>query len=425
MKKTYERFDHEFRFITPVHGYPYPVIDIYHNGKRVIIMSLNTSLRIRPKDIAAHSGLFGPSPAKQFFTEHGVTVTVVAKYVRKVLYNLVAKPLQKHKWLFVGGGAVSVNAIRSYMKHFDILEAAEQDGLLNITPILALLGCTPQEARKLVGKGLWKSLCKNSLYKNTYLYKRIAVGSWQEEYKDVLQELRKYNAMPVAALKHSDRPPEFLLWLKRNKLISNLEKPVLLPGATDKTLYALYTIYRDTKNMARQMHRDFNEGWSLRRMEEEHEACIRAQNAWWEQNRAFYQKYTVEPIADTLPQEYGEWGWEEDGVKATLLKTRVEVSEEGSRQKHCVGSYWRLCSTGNYLVVSLVGEKEKTTLGLTINNGVVNIDQHYATCNQPVQSVEHKTLAQKVLVSLQKQTKKGTHDQQNTNNPMFPLLQDF
>jgi hypothetical protein len=234
-----------------------------------------------------------------------------------------------------------------------LIDQAVKDHTINLIPLMLTYEEDTQQLRKRFGKGLWKQLSHTSktrmrylaplLHKNTEfvtvrtgILKKISI--WEEF---VYRNNPEFDPAKIAAAKIAPRVADF----EHTEMV-----------------------IRDTLRMAQRQRSEVNYDWSYRRWNEEHELLSREIN----KSRFPDKKFTEDCI------------FTEGGYTFTLLTSQLDIATEGNTMKHCVSSYARTASNGDYAVFKVEG-KERATLGIVIDNvNKASLQQCYGYCNTMV-----------------------------------------
>lgn len=338
--------------------------------------------------------------SKRFYEIYKRRPSHVCNYLNGAIYHRLVKPYGKYSAIFrAGRNVLDMRKYGAVVEMFDEMEQAEKDGIRNITPLIAVYRKTPSELKDYFGKGLWKKLCKNSYTRNTLLVKKFR----EDELKDNLH-------IPSTILE--GRLPVTSFWVWKNyggTMKESIFKGDWTEMETEKR--RAYSLFDDTLRMSRTLGQIFSHDWSARKMEEKHGEYTRIINDRHEANlrerrirddEKWKKIYAIQDNFD-LKNIVQQTEWEIHGVKAKLLTTKKQVSDEGCTMHHCVYMHSDMVVEGKYAVVHLSGEEE-TTLGLHIkivgNVMVYEVDQHYGVCNKFVESESQVKAAQEVVLQL-------------------------
>lgn len=317
------------------------------------------------------------------FTKHyGVSPGAVKKIFHQLMNCAFLDNLDKElvKKLCVdryGNGKFSLNPskVNSLIQNYELVQQCKKDGILNITPFVLRYSMTPKELKEYFGSELWKSLCKNTLYRN----KLVCPSKHDIATPDSVKLRNKVASSVYKNLNPIGYYLDFAQWYTKyckgkygNK--REITSWLHLFQVTDKTVNV--------------------QNWSPRRLKEEHARKYSKGKFNW-------------LSSTTLPLEL-----EHKNFKAKLLESKFEVAQEGTEMQHCVAGYAPRCEAGNYAVYSITKDGEKySTLGLSkystqirsfaggriISERYYCVDQHYMKQNKVVQDEEAKELADKII----------------------------
>lgn len=226
-------------------------------------------------------------------------------------------------WCYDLGYMRNGQVLRLIKANAAIIHRAQLDGIEHVAPILLALRCNPSEARRRVGRAVWRQVHHSDLRlnvarANVLLRSRIRLPDLVEFPKGALREvLSKARESSEAAVTAAGL-------IARNR--TEFREAVMLAHDTIR------------------MGGTPEPRWSLRRLREEHDR--RAQ----EWARAKYD-----------PTPWGEpWSCEMDGFTFTLLNSGADFSAEGATQHNCVASYAREAKEGRYIIMRIDGKERAT-----------------------------------------------------------------
>ena len=250
----------------------------------------------------------------------------------------------------------------------------------------ALLFGSAKTAKEACGKGLWKSLAKNSKSRNDIIAKTILESvcfSYIEEAAAV-DMCRRLQTVPSSLL-HLPQIIHISSILDNsvNKTIELIGKPLYkIQGPQVDKVNALV---RDCKRM---LEDAYNPKWSLKRIMEEHDK---------ESKRLQALKYTADefPYCTVLPPTISG-GIDGKAFTATLVRSALDLNNLGVDERHCIGSYYRECARSSYVVYVITDDAEEmiSSLGMYIHS--VAFTQHYHACNSPVEDTARIAFAETV-----------------------------
>ncbi len=242
-----------------------------------------------------------------------------------------------------------INIVRG---HISLITQMMRDNQMNLIPIMLLFGGSIGATRDLLGKGIWKQLCANTLSRNKLIANYVTENTRDHERQNQAFVRNLFNdviSIPSSLLKHSSCDTLTLLHIKHN-----------YKGLWNKKadLRRISDLFVDTRRMYVRAYPNYvvdqMAKWSPRRVAEEHENCTRnAFKATYSNSRFWW--------ADQFP--IGEFCYEGYTVKPLL--TAMEIGIEGQSMGHCVGSYADLSARGEYVVFSVTKDNIRhSTIGM-------------------------------------------------------------
>ena len=312
----------------------------------------------------------------------GMPVSLWRKRFNGMMYDHYVKPVEEYSYLFrTRGGKVDNDLLRQVTDVKSILDQAVKDGNKHLTPFVVRYQADLPEIKKILGKSLWKKVCKQSMTRNLYLARKMgyfaAMHGMSAEERD-RQNLSNLIWAPSYYLKYAGLalPPEAAETFLKSGVGGKSQ-----PLRTREWVYWVNVVV-DTDRMATRLGEPFNIKWSMRKMNEKHEEYTQ---------KIELRKYSKDPFPFeplTIEKEVDRVVW-----KAESLNSAYEVREEGLRMRHCVASYAEYCHDGEYAVFSIKKDGEHySTLGISGSRTVClesttwRVDQHYMACNK---SIEH------------------------------------
>ncbi|MAM60824.1 PcfJ domain-containing protein [Maritimibacter sp. UBA3975] len=263
-------------------------------------------------------------------------------------------------WCYELGYVRSSQVLRLVHARADIIARAQTDGIDHVAPILLALGRNPAEARRRVGKAVWKKihhsdLSLNVARANVLLRSRIQIKDLVEFPRGALREVLSKSR------RSSDAAVTVAGLIARNR--TEFREAVMLAHDTIR------------------MGGTPNPKWSLRRLCEEHD---RKAMEW------AYAKSDRTPWA-------APWSCEMDGFKFTLLNGDGAFSFEGITQRNCVASYADDAKRGRCMVMRIEG-KERATV--RFGGHPVHVQEVKARFNAPASEDCRKACAKVCAVHL-------------------------
>ena len=316
------------------------------------------------------------------------------------------------------GGRLSNILVERFYRYLPLILQARDDGLDHLISPILYFGCAPREIKRILGKGLWKALCRNSRSRNRLLFAH-ACGPWpwrvlppygRVRLKDASVRLHAFNQLPTSLLKGSDQMDMF-----RHSGIKGVQAWVSQQAIAQRcvsdeaAVMRLFHLYEDTYLMAREQQACFNPRWSCRRMQEEHNHLVQMQSL---------AEYSDEPFADI-----GHFVQDSviDGVAVQLLRSPKAIAGEGLAMNHCVAAYSSTVHDGHSVLYSLteLDTHQRSTLEIRLSpsgisssvSSCVSLGQHTGPCNASIESAQLTHVARKVMQRVAKR-------RQNTVAPL-------
>lgn len=317
---------------------------------------------------------------QEFNNKYGITAVKLRKKLNATVREMWINPIEKEvkRYGFSCSAKVNARSVKRIWSNCSKIQEVQKDGLDNLEPFAAILGKSPKEMKEIVGKSLWKRLCKNSRTRNTHIAKYLT-SSYTLDLKGTLEILDK---MPSTLLKKGRESPVLFtktgLWqLGQFRSISEVLRENRLK------LHRMRMICNDTRTMANQLGTAFSYNWSWEKMRQKHDEYRELVN------RKRYSKDQFEWLVDFPVKELSSGEF-----TATLLTSAYDIHEEGVKMHHCVASYAELVREGEYLVYSIQKAGQRySTLGVKVNavsdgHKSYIFSQHYGPCNQEVEDKE-------------------------------------
>lgn len=415
-----------------------PCVMVYIDGRPMFIANFTEAQKIKAKAVYNLSVGFArksyvgkncfvqPSEFKSFYKEFHVTCERVARIVRAFVYKTHGLPLKKWSGLFHGGVTGFSDNFIKMMEH---VWQADSDGNNNITPLMVYMSMTPDELKRVLGKGLWKSLCKNTYSRNLKLCKalpsRVVGFDLTHNCETVKSYLREGNKAPTTLIsgvvigrsEYGDAGfhtrtalPWFLNVAKSQKANGIPYKKTLsnIWKRQDCGEMSLRSMIYDTRRLQAEVQvalqieiPEINPNWSVRRMKEHHDMLmvrsIEARHMGTLMENEKWGNMMSADVSDLYKETSGVFNFYE----WKILTTYKGITQEGVEQHHCVGAYAKDALNGTYTVVSIHGGGKRSTLGLNRdkNSGRVRLQQHYMACNKAV-TEDLVEVAEKVVLKI-------------------------
>lgn len=269
--------------------------------------------------------------------------------------------------------------------HAKTIQEYIDEGNTHLAAYGMLLGNT-QDAKNVLGKGLWKKICQTSKTRNDLIWV-IVNHSTESNTSLIKNKIKYYYEIPSTLLAKLDRDLLLRSWMISiqhgitsliPKIVKHIDKPMckIPPGIIEEKL----DMVNDTANM----RNGFNPKWSIKRMINEHAAGIRDQLA-----KDFPKDlYNSAKFLTAL--------YEHEGCVAELITSSFEIGKHGQEQKHCIGSYAKRSAIGEYVVYKLTdADGIVSTLGISNPTKTgFNHTQHLLAYNRPVVNKDILDLAE-------------------------------
>ena len=304
----------------------------------------------------------------------------------------------------------------------EILEQAKQDGQHNLIDIIKVTGLPPYELRKKFGKGLWKSICHNSKYRNKEISRfiKIAINA-KTPTNFSFDEISILNNMPTVKINQMIYlyKDSFLLDSTKITEFFSLQCIIEKENRLDARNMILYV--NDTIRMAKDLNQPFNPSWSAKRVKKEHDRLsmlgmersfgssvdkeikhavdfennlIESINSYDGRN-PLYSQICYEDGFIFSPQTpfdylYGYTShlksakvsdkfklqamlFQRMAYKITVLKTPKDYIEESNKMNHCIWSYAKNAQAGRYLAFHVDEYRVRRN-----NNGTILFDELFS-----------------------------------------------
>jgi hypothetical protein len=260
------------------------------------------------------------------------------------VFTTLPKPWRVPSW-FVDLGYYRNRQIGHFVKEqIGRVVRAQEDGIENVAPILLALRCDTDEAKRRVGKAVWREL----------------------HHSDLRVNVTRARILMRTSIKAADliRFPQAALVEVVAKAERTSERAVTVAGLIADTR----SEFREAVMLAHdtiRMGGDPSARWSLRRLREEHD---RLADEW--------------ARAKSDPTPWGEpFSCVTDGYRFTLLNSGADFAVEGSVMRHCVASYREDARRGRYMIMKIEGPERAT---VRFGGDPVRVQEVKARFNAPV-----------------------------------------
>lgn len=281
------------------------------------------------------------------------------------------------------------------------ISMCEDDGLVHITPIVALFNMNTKELKSFLGKSKWKSIANGSFERNQEIMfivlelddfpsnkKKAEIISFIYKFSDISLTLicnigiKHLGMMFAHRINEWSEDCSFLELEKRQKM------------------------YSDTKRMARRLNYPFDPSAKWRDIEIAHTTLT-----------ALYEGARLKVPADkdfnlpVLCQKIIEDNLKFEDFKVKALKCLSDFSKEKALMKHCILSYCERSYKGSYVAFHIEKNGIHTTLGVNFNKYKFSFtrDQHYGKRNEIIKDHYFHDVAKAIIQTLNKKIPKNEH----------------
>ncbi len=353
------------------------------NGEKTVITSCKkfTNFEVMGKFADSYSiqHMYRKEDITKAYTDAGDVFGCAVGHVTKMLNGAINRVLinpnyELIKRLGYHKGVFSCMLADTVIQNKDVIQQYIDDGQPHMAAY-ALIWGNAAECKKVCGKGLWKSLCKNSMTRND----SIAKTMWSfGNYPGKAQACKFLQAIPSSLLKFG----EIISYYKQGTnlakaIVENLDGPMYKAKPED-----VMRICNMTADCARMLGTRFNKNWSFTRIVREHKQEVR---------RLRDLQYTDDnfPYYDLLPTTISN---KDNGYTAELVRSPRQLANLGEEHRHCVGLYSNNCWNGLYVVYRIIDtEGTVSTLGFSVGTAILP-NQHYLAFNEPIANYTRKDL---------------------------------
>lgn len=313
----------------------------------------------------------------------GTSCANFAKMINGAMFNgYIRKNIKMIHRINYIKGVYDARVIKLVNEKETIIEEYQKDGNNHLAAYALVIG-NSAEAKKCLGKGLWKAVCNNSMTRNDTIVNIIINVQYNKYPVMTNEELRLLvgiiNKVPSTLFKVIGFDMwENLLNICVNTGINSIplrvikEKNSLLKNINKHNINVLSHIIKDTSKMCNYVGYKFNSSWSTKRIMKEHDIVTKMVEA---KNNSPELLNSLANFPKTVTFI---------GATAYLLKSRYEIVKHGKEQHHCVASYANQIAAGSYVVYKI--EKTGTptaTFGIDLVRSSIGI-QLYGPCNSCV-----------------------------------------
>ena len=278
-------------------------------------------------------------------------------------FEALSDPWKRPRWFETLGYSRHRQIGNMVKAQLDRIHRAQLDGIENVAPILVALRCDPAEAKRRVGKAVWKKVHHSPLGRNV-TRARILMKT--------LIRLADLVEFPDGALAEVER---------KAKVYS--EGAVIVAGRVSRNRTEFRAAVMLAHDLARMGGAAVDLRWSLRRLREEHDR--RAME--WAREKSDPTPWR-EPFTTT-----------QDGYTFTMLNSGADFAAEGMAMKHCVASYREDAKAGRYIIMRIEGPERAT---VRFGGHPVRVQEVKARYNGPVSEACRRACA-KVCASAWKE----------------------
>lgn len=294
-----------------------------------------------------------------------------------------------------------INTVKKVNEVANTIRQYIDDGQTHMAAFALITG-DAQSSKKVLGKKLWKRLCKNSKTRNDKICIKVFKYCCNtNDFTSCSEIVRMVNEVPsTVLLKMHER---YFISIFETLLatgFSHIVKEYIRD--CDKPLYKIKVeeIFKvtnyilDTKNMFNTLgnEKEINNKWSISRLVREHDAAVKEIKCMKTSNKKF-------AVLKKLPKTITG-----NAFQATLISSAREMQELGKSQKHCIGTYWGLSAGGEYAAYKITDNKGKvSSLGIPhpATKKYLNI-QHYYAYNESIRDINRIAFARTVVSKVQR-----------------------
>ena len=304
----------------------------------------------------------------------GVNEAIFKKHYNALMYKVLCANYGKEVLnLCYNGYGLKYVLLHRVISNYDKIKQVQKNGLHNLVPVVMMTGKTPFELKQEMKAHVWKNITRNTKNRNKLIFAPLAYSSSME---DICYRVN----IPSTILEYCPRVEEKLAIFIVKEMKGNYKNR--------KMFRELLNLARDADFALRNIGKEINPNWSIRRVKEEHDKAIKEYNAKIYSNDNFMW-------SENIKKEYTIGNF-----KATFLNSKADIANEGQEMHHCVAFYAEESSQGKYVVFSITENGNRySTLGLTRNiiTGKVQFQQHYKKCNAEVDSGEAVELSKIII----------------------------
>ena len=323
--------------------------------------------------------------------------------------------------------------VKCFFERLDLINQCELNGQKSIIPLAFFFNKDAKKLRALFGKGLWKSLLKNSFYKNKLIVNQL---EFREDFtlganaiKETISILNSFKSSSLVFQMPFERnyfKSTFSLDINLSSYINRLKTSTL--KSSDIILEK--NIYEDTKRMLEDCDRAdyFNPKWSNKRMHREHDRI----SEYITNKKLLQAKKANEPYDDIFNKYLSKIDLDTKEYSVKHLGRLKDYVLEGTRMNHCVAGYSDIALKGEYVAFHVVHNQtgEESTLGLkiSINSQVLDIwpsNVQWLGRYNKRDIIKSEQLIQSIVTKLRKEIPEEEKLEYLENKNKFPFETNF
>lgn len=294
-----------------------------------------------------------------------------------------------------------VSLVDSAKEH---IEQALSDGQYNIIPFIIERQKSAHEIKLEMGKGLWKSIIKNSKSKNILIARLFA----KAVYSNILEKREVYrllNSLKSSLLKNMLLDKRGIVdYHSFRQELTEINKQSVT--SKDFNFFHIIRHYEDLKRMARIYNQPYNSKWSVKRAFAEHDRLSRMSiymlynfpdGSVFSASAVFEEKLLKKYPNGIINLKDHIENSRVYKIRLDVLKSKKDYIDEGEAMKHCIASYMVKAYEGEYITIHLSlldsngnPEDDKnlhSTLGIEIDDDIMSIQQHYSIGNSSLNPI--------------------------------------
>lgn len=297
------------------------------------------------------------------------SLLVINKWKTAYIEKVIGEDLRYIKYFRSGdiydGDIYVEKYVNNYFSMQKTISRTKEDGLQNIIPFIILFRRTPKSLRKILGKGTWKKIHKNSFTKNKNIVSTCydTVPFFSTTVKKKIQCIRvlvNHNHFP----KNTNIRGDILIHCV--KCIDYTPKAIPF-----KKKQEMSGIISDLYSMKKQYfpHFKINPNWKYRKIKEEHDALS---------DLLAIKEINIDGIGanQVFPNQKRFESFIENTKNITNLNTIELFKNESKKMRHCIASYAKKSYEGTYLAFHIEDDKgNHATAGFNVQEPFIKLDQ--------------------------------------------------